>query len=56
MAYYERIQSGNKNFDMVFVYKDFLLPDAKISEGTSWCRISSIDTRYYDQVGCCRIL
>ena len=50
VAYYERIQAGNRNFDLVFVYKDFLLPEAKISEGTTWARIHSIDIKYYDQV------
>jgi nucleosome binding factor SPN SPT16 subunit len=50
VAYYERIQSGNRNFDLAFVFKDFLLPDAKIQEGTTWVRINSIDTKYYDQV------
>jgi nucleosome binding factor SPN SPT16 subunit len=50
VAYYERIQSGNRNFDLAFVFKDFLLPDAKIQEGTTWVRINSIDIKYYDQV------
>ena len=50
VAYYERIQPGNRNFDLAFVFKDFLLPDAKIQEGATWIRINSIDIKYYDQV------
>ncbi len=50
VAYYERIQAGNRNFDLVLVIKDFLLPEAKIQEGVTWFRIHSIDVKYYDQV------
>jgi nucleosome binding factor SPN SPT16 subunit len=50
VVYYERIQAGNRNFDIVFVYKEFLLPDFKIAEGNAWVRISTIDMKYYDQV------
>ena len=48
MAYYERIRSGNKNFDLTFVYKQFLDADAKIAD--CWQRITAIDMKYYDNV------
>uniref|UniRef100_A0A7S3A0J9 FACT complex subunit n=2 Tax=Rhodosorus marinus TaxID=101924 RepID=A0A7S3A0J9_9RHOD len=45
LAYLERVSFSLKNFDLVFVFKDFVEETAK---GVSWSRISSIPTQELD--------
>mmetsp|Transcript_57982 Transcript_57982/g.132737 ORF Transcript_57982/g.132737 Transcript_57982/m.132737 type:complete len:1096 (-) Transcript_57982:241-3528(-) len=48
LAYYERLRPGNNNFDIAFIRKAFIDPNAVMSQ--CWDRISTVDVKFHETV------